>query len=150
MNWGTGFMRTCGDMQCRQRNWFFTTMILAVADEQRYKVLILDLKCPMQVNQNHWIGGTVWVPGNCAVLSCSYCLVSTFLIIFCWSCVGADSYRYVRWTIITISIYLIFADGIWLAISPATSGKIVWRKVFMSLQLPVYLLMALIAPLHRV
>ena len=52
-------MRTDADMQCRQRNWFFTTMILAVADEQRYKVLILDLKCPMQVNQNHWIGGTV-------------------------------------------------------------------------------------------
>ena len=52
-------MRTGADMQCRQRNWFFTTMFLAVADEGRYKVLALELNYPIPVNQNHWISGTV-------------------------------------------------------------------------------------------
>jgi hypothetical protein len=37
-------MRTGADMQRRQRNSFFTTMISAVADEGRYKVLALELK----------------------------------------------------------------------------------------------------------
>jgi hypothetical protein len=59
-------------MQRRQRNWLFTTVIMAVADERRYKVLALELKCPMQVNRNHWIDGTVpWssgLTGNCVVL----------------------------------------------------------------------------------
>ena len=65
-------MRTGADIDCRERKWFFTTMILAVADERRCKVLALELKCPIQVNWNHWIHGTVlWssgVTGNCVVL----------------------------------------------------------------------------------
>jgi hypothetical protein len=52
-------MRTGTDMQCRQRNWFFNTMILAVADEQRQKVLALEQKYPIQVNQKYWVGGSV-------------------------------------------------------------------------------------------
>ena len=57
-------MRTGADIDCRERKWFFTTMILAVADERRCKVLALELKCPIQVNWNHWIDRSVlWSSG---------------------------------------------------------------------------------------
>lgn len=89
-----------------ERNSFFTAMILAVADERRNKVLALELKCPIQVNRNYWIGGTVlWssvFTGNCVGHRCFSCLVSALGIVFCSICKITDGYRYPSWTIMTI------------------------------------------------
>ena len=119
-------------MERRQRNCLFITMISAVADERRYKVLALELKCPIQVNWNHWIHGTVLrssgVTGNCVVLHWSYCSVSAVGIMTGRSCEYTDSYLYPIWTIMTISTYPVFADLTWITTHTDNISKSCMKK----------------------
>lgn len=125
-------MRTGADTQCRQRNWIFTTVILAGADELRYKVLAPELKYPIQVNRNHWIHGTVpWSPrvtANCVELPGSCSLVSTLGINPCRSCEVTESYRYPISTVMTISICPVSTGDVSIATHTNNTSKTCMKK----------------------